>query len=45
MTNMNATTLLKKKLDVPVDDSDLEELACILKYMPLAIVQAAAYIQ
>jgi Tetratricopeptide repeat len=45
MTDMDATTLLKKKLDVPTDDGDLQELAYILEYMPLAIVQAAAYIQ
>jgi Tetratricopeptide repeat len=45
MTDMDAITLLKKKLDVPTDNGDLRELACILEYMPLAIVQASAYIQ
>jgi hypothetical protein len=45
ITDMDAITLLKKKLDVPADDGDLRELTCILEYMPLAIVQAAAYIQ
>jgi hypothetical protein len=45
MTDMDATTLLKKKLDVPANDGDLRELACLLEYMPLAIVQAATYIQ
>jgi tetratricopeptide (TPR) repeat protein len=45
MTDMDAVTLLKKKLDISVDDGDLRELACVLEYMPLAIVQAAAYIQ
>jgi tetratricopeptide (TPR) repeat protein len=45
MTDIDAIMLLKKKLDMPVDDSDLQELASILEYMPLAIVQAAAYTQ
>jgi len=45
MTDQDAITLLKKKFDQPVDGDDLEELADILEYMPLAIVQAAAYIQ
>lgn len=45
ITDINAVTLLKKKLDVPANDDDLQELACILKYMPLTIVQTAAYIQ
>jgi tetratricopeptide (TPR) repeat protein len=45
MTNVDATILLKKKLDKPADDHDLEELARALEYMPLAIVQAAAYIR
>jgi hypothetical protein len=38
MTDMDAITLLKKKLDVSADNSDLRELACILEYMPLTIV-------
>jgi Tetratricopeptide repeat/NB-ARC domain len=45
MTDKDALTLLKKKLDRPVDDADLRELAHILENMPLAITQAAAYIQ
>jgi tetratricopeptide (TPR) repeat protein len=45
MTDIDAITLLKKKLDTPVDDGDLRELAYILEYMPLAIVQAAVYIR
>ena len=45
MTDMDASMLLKKKLDVPADDKDLRELMYILECMPLAIVQAAAYIQ
>jgi tetratricopeptide (TPR) repeat protein len=45
MTDQDAVTLLKKKLDQPADGVDLEELASTLEYMPLAIVQAAAYIQ
>ncbi|ERF69453.1 hypothetical protein EPUS_07857 [Endocarpon pusillum Z07020] len=45
MTDMDAITLLKKKLDVPANDEDLRELTYTLEYIPLAIVQAAAYIQ
>jgi hypothetical protein len=45
MTDTDAITLLKKKLDEPAGDGDLRELVRILEYMPLAIVQAAAYIQ
>lgn len=45
MTNTDAITLLKKKSDRSVDESYLEELARILEYMALAIVQAAAYIR
>jgi Tetratricopeptide repeat len=45
MINIDAITLLKKKLDKSTDDPDLEDLARILEYMPLAIVQAAAYIR
>jgi hypothetical protein len=44
MTDTDARTLLGKKLDKPVDEHDLEELASKLEYMPLANVQAAAYI-
>ena len=45
MTITDATMLLKKKLDKAADDHDLEELACLVEYMPLAVVQAAAYIR
>jgi hypothetical protein len=45
MTDTYAITLLKKKLDVSADDSDLRKLTSILEYIPLAIVQATAFIQ
>ena len=45
MTDPDAIKLLQKKLDGVRDEHDLKELASILEYMPLAIVQAAAYIQ
>jgi tetratricopeptide (TPR) repeat protein len=45
MTNIDAKILLQRKLDESTNEQDLEELASILEYMPLAIVQAAAYIQ
>ena len=45
MTNTDAIVLLQKKLDGIANEHDLKELASILEYMPLAIVQAAAYIQ
>jgi hypothetical protein len=45
MAKIDAVALLKKKLDATDINSDLEELASMLEYMPLAIVQAAAYIQ
>ena len=41
----DAVTLLQKKLGAVDGNSDLEELASILEYMPLALIQAAAYIQ
>ena len=41
----DAIALLNKKLDRKINDHDVVELANILEYMPLAIVQAAAYIQ
>jgi hypothetical protein len=37
--------LLKKKLEAGDVGSNLEELVSILEYIPLAVVQAAAYIQ
>ena len=45
MINTDALVLLQKKLDESMNQQDLEELASLLEYMPLAIVQAAAYIQ
>lgn len=45
MTEADAIELLAKKLDSSPDDTDLRKLAAVLEYMPLAIVQAAAYIQ
>jgi hypothetical protein len=45
MTGSDAIKLLQKKLDRVSDEHDLKELASILEYMPLAIIQAAAYIQ
>jgi tetratricopeptide (TPR) repeat protein len=44
MDETQAQALFKKKLRVQEDDSDIAELAAALEYMPLAIVQAAAYI-
>ncbi|KAF2790576.1 hypothetical protein K505DRAFT_250898, partial [Melanomma pulvis-pyrius CBS 109.77] len=44
MDEEQAQALFKKKLGVQGDDSDIAELAAALEYMPLAIVQAAAYI-
>jgi hypothetical protein len=45
MTDQDAVTLLQKKLNQPADGGELKELAKALENMPLAIVQAAAYIQ
>ena len=45
MAETDATALLKKKMDMADIETDMEELVSILEYMPLAIVQAAAYIQ
>jgi tetratricopeptide (TPR) repeat protein len=45
MNNTDALLLFQKKLDESESRQDLEELANLLEYMPLAIVQAAAYIQ
>jgi hypothetical protein len=44
MDKGNALALFKKKLGEPNDSKDIAELAAALEYMPLAIVQAAAYI-
>lgn len=45
MNNTDALLLFQKKLDESEARQDLEELASLLEYMPLAIIQAAAYIQ
>ncbi|KAH8701324.1 hypothetical protein GQ44DRAFT_753515 [Phaeosphaeriaceae sp. PMI808] len=44
MDKVQALALFEKKLEVRQDVSDLADLAAALEYMPLAIVQAAAYI-
>jgi tetratricopeptide (TPR) repeat protein len=44
MDEPSAVALLKKKLGILDDSSEVTELAVVLEYMPLAIVQAAAYI-
>jgi hypothetical protein len=45
MGENHALALLKKKLGKDIGSKSLEELARTLEYMPLAIVQAAAYIK
>jgi tetratricopeptide (TPR) repeat protein len=44
MDEQSALLLLEKKLGTQANDSKTTELAAALEYMPLAIVQAAAYI-
>ncbi|KAF2676434.1 putative kinesin [Lentithecium fluviatile CBS 122367] len=44
MDEAQAQALFKKKLGVQGIDSDIAKLVAALEYMPLAIVQAAAYI-
>ncbi|KAF2022695.1 hypothetical protein EK21DRAFT_40181, partial [Setomelanomma holmii] len=44
MDEAQALALFKKKLEAEEDDDDIVELAAALEYMPLALVQAAAYI-
>jgi tetratricopeptide (TPR) repeat protein len=44
MDQANAVTLFEKKLDIQEDRGEIVKLATALEYMPLAIVQAAAYI-
>jgi tetratricopeptide (TPR) repeat protein len=44
MDQPGAVTLFEKKLGILDDSSKVAELAAVLEYMPLAIVQAAAYI-
>ena len=45
MEGKNAVTLFKKKLGTESNSAQLAELAAALEFMPLAIVQAAAYIK
>ncbi|ERF72255.1 hypothetical protein EPUS_02142 [Endocarpon pusillum Z07020] len=44
MDERHAVALFDKKLRIPSDQKDITELVAALEYMPLAIVQAAAYI-
>jgi tetratricopeptide (TPR) repeat protein len=44
MDKAQALALFSKKLEAQDDNSNVAELAAVLEYMPLAIVQAAAYI-
>ena len=44
MDEAQALALFEKKLETQGDSGDVAELAAVLEYMPLAIVQAAAYI-
>jgi tetratricopeptide (TPR) repeat protein len=44
MDRTQALALFEKKLEAQGDDGDVAQLAAALEYMPLAIVQAAAYI-
>jgi len=44
MDKAQAQALLEKKLEAQEDNSRVAELAAMLEYMPLAVVQAAAYI-
>ncbi|PSN58828.1 TPR-like protein [Corynespora cassiicola Philippines] len=44
MDEAHALALFEKKLGVQENSGDIAELAAALEYMPLAIVQAAAYI-
>ncbi|KAI8930738.1 hypothetical protein NX059_012346 [Plenodomus lindquistii] len=44
MDEAQALALFDKKLEARGDSSDVDELAAVLEYMPLAIVQATAYI-
>ncbi|KAH7372279.1 P-loop containing nucleoside triphosphate hydrolase protein, partial [Pyrenochaeta sp. MPI-SDFR-AT-0127] len=45
MQDTGAQALLRKKLGVEINTDSIGELAAALEYMPLALVQAAAYIQ
>lgn len=44
MNDAQASVLFKKKLEENEDPISIDELAAALEYMPLAIMQAAAYI-
>lgn len=45
MRETDAIKLLAKKTNKHTGDTDLQEPAVVLEFMPLAIVQAAAYIE
>ena len=45
MEGEDTVTLFKKKLGTKSNTTQLAELASALEFMPLAIVQAAAYIK
>ncbi len=45
MAQSEAVALLTTKLDLTSSDGELEELVSVLEYMPLAVVQAASFIQ
>ncbi|KAF2196192.1 putative kinesin [Delitschia confertaspora ATCC 74209] len=45
MGNTDAQSLLQKKLGGNIDNDKIAELAAALEFMPLALVQAAAYIR
>ena len=45
MDDPDALALLEKKLGKQIDRDDTSKLAAALEFMPLAIVQAAAYIR
>ncbi|KAF2841090.1 hypothetical protein M501DRAFT_949222, partial [Patellaria atrata CBS 101060] len=45
MNDIGAQTLLRKKLGEGIDNDGITELATALEFIPLALVQAAAYIR
>jgi tetratricopeptide (TPR) repeat protein len=45
MDKIHARTLFEKKLGMPENQEDIMELTAALEFMPLTIVQAAAYIK
>jgi len=44
MDEVHALALFEKKLGIQSNRKDIAELAAALEFMPLAVVQAAAYI-